>query len=103
MTSAALFFGHLPPHFFDHLPPVHLPPIFFIFLFYIGKDQKKVGGDLGRGGGRQGGGGGQQVVKEVNKKLVKEFNAGLAKLYLCKVKSWRWSWMWWCMRLLTRR
>ena len=43
------------------------------------------------------------MVKEVNKKLVKEFNAGLAKLYLCKVKSWRWSWMWWCMRLLTRR
>ena len=60
VTSAALFFGHLPPHFFDHLPPVHLPPPFFIFLFYIGKDQKKVGGDHGRGGGRQGGGGGQQ-------------------------------------------
>ena len=33
------------------------------------------------------------MVKEVNKKLVKEFNAGLAKLYLCKVKSWKWSWM----------
>ena len=49
--------------------------------------------DHGSGGGRQGGGGGQQVVKEVNMKLVKEFNAGLAKLYLCKVKSWRWSWM----------
>ena len=77
VSSAALFFVHLPPHFFVHLPPVHLPPLFLIFLFYIGKDQKKkVGGDHGRGGGRQGGGGGQQVVKEVNKKLVKEFNAG---------------------------
>ena len=60
-------------------------------------------GDHGCVGSREGGGGGQQVVKEVNKKLVKEFNAGLAKLYICKVKSWRWSWMWWCMRLLTRR
>ena len=43
------------------------------------------------------------MVKEVNKKLVKEFNAGLAKLYLYKVKNWKWSWMWWYMRLLTRK
>ena len=32
------------------------------YIFAIGKDQKKVGGDHGRGGGRQGGGGGQQEV-----------------------------------------
>ena len=43
------------------------------------------------------------MVKEVNKKLVKEFNASLAKLYLYQVKSWKWSWMWWYMRLLTRK
>ena len=28
-----------------------------------------------------------KVVEEVNKKLVKEFNEGLAKVYLCKVKK----------------
>ena len=27
------------------------------------------------------------MVEEVNKKLVKEFNEGLAKVYLCKVKK----------------
>ena len=27
------------------------------------------------------------MVEEANKKLVKEFNEGLAKVYLCKVKK----------------
>ena len=39
-SSAALFFVHLPPHFFVHLPPVHLPPPFFLKLYLGIKGQK---------------------------------------------------------------
>ena len=33
------------------------------------------------------------VVEEVNRELLKEFNEGLVKVYLCKVKKIMWSLM----------
>ena len=38
------------------------------------------------------------VVEEVNRELLKEFNEGLVKVYLCKVKKIMWSLMWCWMR-----
>ena len=35
------------------------------------------------------------VVEEVNRELLKEFNEGLVKVYLCKVKKIMWSLIWW--------
>ena len=38
------------------------------------------------------------VVEEVDRELLKEFNEGLVKVYLCKVKKIMWSLMWCWMR-----
>ena len=40
------------------------------YIFAIRKDQKKVGGDHGRGGGRQAGGGGQQGCEGGQQEVV---------------------------------
>ena len=54
-------------------------------LFYLCMGKNLVGDGHGCCGGR--GGLVNNVMEEVNKKQVKEFNEGLVKVYLCKVKQ----------------
>ena len=79
MSSATPFLCHLPPPFFVHLPPGHLPPpkiISFILEGVVDKEvtkQVEVYKELVM----------DMVVEEVNRELLKEFNESLVLVCRC--------------------